>query len=113
MIRHKFDSLLSLLLTLLLTLMGAGACKTSKMSMKQIERQRLAEEEEKARRADSLYKAEQLRIALEQEEARKADSLRQAYLRYRMDSIAKSQKTIYGGPTMMDRRKKGLEAPSN
>ena len=109
MIRRKFDSLLSLLLTLLLTIVGAGACKTSKMSMKQIERQRIAEEQERERKADSVYRAELLR----QEEARRADSLRRAYLKYRQDSIARSQKTIYGGPAMMDRRQGQINAPQN
>lgn len=85
------------LLSALLTLVGFGSCKTSKMAERQRQRQIEAERQRRQAYEDSVSIAQ----AIEREEAARRrqilDSLRQ-------DSIARSHKAIYGGPTMMDRR---------
>ncbi len=89
--------MLTLLLTVLLSLMGTMSCKSLRISKKQIDRQHQAYLDS-LRRADSLMAREYF----VQDSIRR---VREAYQRYLRDSIARNQKTIYGGPTMMDRRK--------
>ena len=97
MIRRRFNSMLTLLLSVFLALTGMMSCKSLKISRKQVERQHQAYLDS-LRRADSLMARE----SFVQDSIRR---VREAYDRYMRDSIAQSHRTIYGGPTMMDRRK--------
>ena len=96
MARRKFNSLLTLLLTVWLTLMGSTACKSLKISKSQTERQQRAY-------LDSIRKADSL-MARENFIRDSIYRVRRAYEEYVKDSIARSHKSIYGGPSMMDRR---------
>ena len=81
------------MLSALLTVVGYGSCKSSKMAAEKQERQLQAYQDSVAR-------------AQAEDEARAAKEARLRFLRdsIRRDSLARSQKVVYGGPAMMDRR---------
>jgi hypothetical protein len=83
-------------LTGTLTLLGFGSCKTTKISKKQRQLQEQAY-------LDSLEAAQQKAYR----DAYIADSLRQEEIR------RNAQKTVYGGPNMMDRRRRWVNKPDS
>lgn len=92
--KNILNKWLLMTLTGALTLLGFGACKTTKISKKQ----RMLQEQAYQ---DSLDAAQQKAWR----EAAIADSLRQ-------EEIRRNQtKTVYGGPNMMDRRRRWTTPP--
>ena len=98
--KRRYYQLLMLMLSAIMTLMGAAGCKTLKFGRNAVKRQQQAY-------LDSIAKAN----ALQQY---RQDSIEQARIRQAIiqDSLRREEeiqrtKTIYGGPNMMGRKFNG------